>query len=271
MFPELTQAVVLGLVQGLGEFLPISSTAHLILVPYFFHWTDPGLSFDVALHLGTLIAVGAFFWRDWWLILRLALGNNQAQGQAENPSGFNQKTLFILVLATLPGIFAGYFLEDFSETVFRHPLVIAGNLVFFGGLLYLTDRFSRRDKEIKQLGWKEALFIGLFQAVAVVPGISRSGASMTAALFLGQSRTNAARFSFLLSTPIIFGAAGLKIPELMEKGIGWEIIFAVALSAFSGYVAIKYLLRFIEKVGYGVFFWYRLLLAILIGGFFFYF
>lgn len=266
---ESLQAIILGLVQGLGEFLPISSTAHLILVPYFFGWKDPGLAFDVALHLGTLIAVIGFFWKDWLNIFRVAF-ENKSKIQFDQKNDFNEKTLWLLVLATIPGVLAGYFLEARAETIFRSPLVIAGTLFLLGLILYLADKYLQHRKNIKQINWKDAIVIGLSQAVAIIPGVSRSGATITAGLFLSLSRLSAARFSFLLSTPIILGATIFKLPELLRNGINWPIILGVLVSAISGYLAIKYLLLLIEKIGYGIFFWYRLALALLIIFFQFY-
>ena len=267
---ELLQAIILGLVQGLGEFLPISSTAHLILVPHFFGWQDPGLAYDVALHLGTLIAVVSFFGKDWLNIFKLAFENN-SNIQFDQKNDFNKKTLWLLALATIPGVLAGYFLEAKAETIFRSPLVIAGTLFLAGLILYLVDKYLQHGKNIGQVNWKDSLIIGLSQAVAIIPGVSRSGATITAGLFLGLSRQSAARFSFLLSTPIILGATVFKLPELLQNGLTWPIILGVAVSALSGYLAIKYLLLFIEKVGYGIFFWYRTLLALLIIIFYLYF
>lgn len=264
------QAIILGLVQGLGEFLPISSTAHLILAPYFFGWPDPGLAFDVALHLGTLIAVVGFFGKDWLNIFKLALRNN-SKIQFDRQNDFNEKTLWFLALATIPGVLAGYFLEEKAETIFRSPLIIAIALFLAGLILYLADKYLQHRKNIKQVSWKDSLAIGLSQAVAIIPGVSRSGATIAAGLFLGLSRQSAARFSFLLSTPIILGATVFKLPELLHSGINWPMILGIAASAVSGYLAIKYLLLLIEKIGYGIFFWYRSLLALLIIIFYLYF
>lgn len=260
---EVLQAIILGLVQGLGEFLPISSTAHLVLAPYFFDWKDPGLAFDVALHLGTLIAVITFFAKDWLNIFKLAFKKN-SKIQFDRQDDFNEKTLWFLVLATLPGVLAGYFLEAKAETIFRSPLIIATALFLAGLVLYLADKYLQHKKNFKHVSWKDALIIGLSQAVAIIPGVSRSGATITAGLFLGLSRSSAAHFSFLLSTPIIFGATVFKLPELLQAGIDWPIIIGVVISALSGYLAIKYLLLFVEKVGYRLFFWYRLGLSALI-------
>lgn len=256
---EIFQAIILGIVQGLGEFLPISSTAHLIVFPYLFHWQDPGLSFDVALHMGTLVAVLLYFWRDWIRIFQISIMPRKKNGDM-----YNQNILWFLILASIPGAVAGYLLEDFAETAFRNPLLIAITLSVVGLLLFLVDRFSKQKKDIGNITKKDAIIIGVAQAVAIVPGVSRSGATMTAALSLGLTREAAARFSFLLSTPIIFGAAVVKVPELLQAGITTPIVAGILAAAVSGYLAIKYMLQFIQKVGYAPFFWYRLGLSILI-------
>jgi undecaprenyl-diphosphatase len=260
---ETLQAIILGLVQGLGEFLPISSTAHLILAPYFFGWPDPGLVFDIALHLGTLIAVVGFFWKDWIEIFELAFKNQVPSSKFQVPN-YGRNILWLLIIATIPGILAGYFLEVKAETIFRSPLIIAGTLFLAGLILYLADKYLQHRKNLGQINWKDAIIVGLSQAIAIIPGVSRSGATITAGLLLGLSRQSAARFSFLLSTPIILGATIFKLPELLQNGINWPIILGVVVSALAGYLAIKYLLFFIEKVGYEIFFWYRTLLALVI-------
>lgn len=271
MSSEISQSVVLGIVQGLGEFLPISSTAHLILVPYFFGWPDPGLAFDVALHIGTLVAVLAYFYSDWIIIFKLALGSFEQKDQNKYLTVYpdrsimsNKNLLWLLVIATIPGVLAGYFLEEKAETVFRSPLVIALTLVVFGLILYLTDKYIQHRKNIGEVSLKDSIIIGLSQAIAIIPGVSRSGATITAGLLTGLDRVSAARFSFLLSTPIIFGAAALKIPHLIKEGINAPIIIGIIISAASGYLAIKYLLKFVERASYAVFFWYRLVLAAVI-------
>ena len=170
----------------------------------------------------------------------------------------------VLVLATIPGVLVGYFLEEKAETIFRSPLLVAFTLGFVGLVLYLVDRFSKHKKEIRGITWKDSLLIGVSQALAIIPGVSRSGATITTALALGLSRVSAARFSFLLSTPIIFGATVLKLPELLKGGFTSEMIVGIFVSAVSGFLAIKYLIKLVEKTGYQLFFWYRLLLALVI-------
>ena len=164
---DIVQSIILGIVQGLGEFLPISSTAHLVLVPFFTGWEDPGLSFDVALHAGTLIAVLLFFWSDWLDIFRTFFDKNFSSEK------YKRNILPLIVAATIPGALIGYFLEDLAASIFRSPWIIAFSLSFFGFVLYLFDKYMKEEKEIKEIGWKESLIIGLAQAVAIIPGVSR--------------------------------------------------------------------------------------------------
>ena len=195
MSTSLTQSLVLGIVQGLTEFLPISSSAHLILLPRFLGWTDPGLAFDVALHLGTLGGVLAYFWKDLWNIPR--------------------KTIVFLTVATVPGAIAGLLLEHKAETVFRSPALIAGALILMGAALAVADWRGNGDKKISDLTLKKAILIGLAQGLALIPGVSRSGVTITTALAIGLERREAARFSFLLSIPIIAGAGMLKFKAIL--------------------------------------------------------
>lgn len=258
------QSLILGFIQGIAEFLPVSSTAHLIIVPYLFHWPDPGLSFDVAVHAGTLIAVFLYFWKDWLNIFKSALGNN-----SENtPQPYSKNLLWFLIIATIPGVIIGYLFESEAENALRNPLLIALTLSLFGLILFLTDKCVKHKKDLGQLSLIDSILIGLSQAVAIIPGVSRSGATMTTGLLRGLNRVDAARFSFLLSTPIILGAAVLKFPEFLRSGINISEIIAILAAAVSGYLAIKYLLKFIEKASYRVFFWYRIGLAVTIVLFF---
>jgi undecaprenyl-diphosphatase len=259
--------IILGLVQGLGEFLPISSSGHLVLVPWLFEFRDPGLAFDVALHAGTLIAVVAYFWRDWLEIFSAAFkrsDNNQPKEKISKRKDYNEKTLWLLVIATIPGVIAGLFLEKQAATIFRNPLLVAFNLFMMGAILYVVDRYSKRNRDIKTIGYGEAFLIGLSQAFAIIPGVSRAGATITAALAMGINREAAARFSFLMATPIIFGATVMELPEFFKHGIDMSIVIGTTVAAVIGYLAIKYLLKLIQEFGYQIFFWYRLVLAIVI-------
>jgi undecaprenyl-diphosphatase len=273
VFMTIFQSILLGIVQGAGEFLPISSSAHLILVPWLFHFPDPGLSFDVALHFGTLIAVVLYFWRDWIEIFKLTF-KNQVQSSKFPPEArlakggkvqsYGKNILYFLVLATIPGVLAGYFLESYAETSFRSPILIAFTLSIVGLILYLIDKYHNHKKGLAQVSWLDSLLIGFSQAIAIIPGVSRSGATITTGLIMGLNRKSAARFSFLLSTPIIFGAALVKMPHLLKNSFDINLIIGMLVAAVSGYLAIKYLLKFVEKSSYAVFFWYRLAVAAVI-------
>lgn len=251
------EAVVLGLVQGLGEFLPISSSAHLILVPWLFRWPDPGLAFDVALHLGTLVAVLLFFWRDWVRLLAGALkGRKNRDGQL----------FWYLVIATIPGAVFGYLFENKAETVFRTPLLIAIMLIVMGIILYYADRKGAKEIELGGIDFVTSFVIGLSQALAIIPGVSRSGVTMSAALLLGLKREDAARFSFLLSTPIILGAGLAKLPDIIAHPslMGSSFMIGMLVSAVAGLVSIGFLLRFVQYKDYKPFAWYRFALGVLV-------
>lgn len=261
---DILQSITLGIVQGLGEFLPISSTAHLILVPYFTGWQDPGLAFDVAMHAGTLFAVIIYFWRDWLEIFKIALWRESRGGASLCAHRYNKNILWLLIIGTIPGVVIGLSLEKFVDSAFRSPYLIALTLSGFGLILYLLDKYAQQKRDLKKINLKDVLIIGLAQAVAIIPGVSRSGATISAGLALGLTRVSAARFSFLLSTPIILGATLSQIPDLINEGINSGLIWGVIFSAISGYLAIKYLIKFVENYSYKVFFWYRLALAIII-------
>lgn len=258
----LVQAILLGVVQGVSEFLPISSSGHLVIVPWLFNFSDPGLSFDVALHLGTLIAIVLYFWKDWIIILRLASQKIRRHTIPDDKS-YQKNILWLIILATIPGAMIGYLLENQAETTLRNPLLIALTLTIAGGFLLWADRRNKNLKDLGNMTKGDALFIGVSQAAAIIPGISRSGATITSGLFLGLDRVSAARFSFLMSAPIIFGAVVLKFDDFIRDAGMIELIGVLAASV-SGYVSIAWLLRFIEKVSYKIFFWYRLFLAVII-------
>lgn len=266
---SLFDAIILGLVQGLGEFFPISSSGHLVIAPWLLGFSDPGLAFDVALHLGTLIAIVLYFWKDFVEIIQSAFFlNTKYKIPASSTGGlatkYSANLFWLLVIATIPGALFGYFLEDYAETTFRNPLLIAGTLSAVGLVLFLADKYAKHTKDINDISIKHAVLIGLSQAFAIIPGVSRAGSTITTGLFLGLDRVSAARFSFLMSAPIIFGATVLKLPEFISHGIDLYEITAIFVAALSGYAAIAWLLRFIEKVSYKIFFWYRLLLALII-------
>jgi len=248
------QALVMGIIQGLGEFLPISSSAHLVLAPWAFGWSDPGLSFDVALHMGTLFAVVAFFWRDWLELINEAVIKRRRTQKAS--------LFWYLVIATIPGGLAGYILEEQAETVFRNPLLIAIMLIIMGLILYLVDRRALKRKNMNGISLSDSLLIGLSQAFAIIPGVSRSGVTMTAGRALGLTRETAARFSFLLSTPIIFGAGVMKLKDIAPGDINIAFITGVASSAVVGFLSIGFLLRYLSERSFALFVWYRFLIGL---------
>lgn len=259
----LFQAFILGLVQGLSEFLPISSSAHLIIVPWLFNWKDPGLGFDVALHLGTLLAVIIYFRSDIYNLIRGFL-HSLKKSTRDFEGNIYQKLSWYVLVATIPGAIFGKLLEQKAETVFRNPLLIAGTLSLAGILLWIVDMSSKKEKNLNRVTWKDAILIGISQAAAIIPGVSRSGATMISALGLKFKREDAARFSFLLSIPIILGAGLAKIKDFGVGVSSSELIIGIASSAFFGFLSIKYLLRYIAKHDFRVFVWYRLLVAIII-------
>lgn len=249
------QAIILGLVQGLGEFLPISSSAHLVLTPWFFRWPDPGLTFDVALHLGTLIAVVAYFWRDIIELVLCGLGQPRSQ---------DGRLFWYLIVASIPGAVFGYLLEEQAATVFRSPLLIALTLTLMGIGLWWADRAGRKTRRLEDITLADSIIVGISQALAIIPGVSRSGITMSAGLLAGMQRETAARFSFLMSVPIIAGAALLKLKDLHPADFNLPFIVGVLTAAIVGFLAIKFLLQFLRHGSYLLFTWYRILLAALV-------
>lgn len=251
------EAVVLGLVQGLGEFLPISSSAHLVLVPWLFHWEDPGLTFDIALHLGTLIAVAIYFWKDWLRLFSKGFTNTKST---------DGRLFWFLVFATIPGAAIGFLLEKHAETIFRNPVLIAAMLILLGIILYWTDRRSAKNIDVKNISFGTSFLVGLSQALAIIPGVSRSGITMTTGLLLGLTREAAARFSFLLSAPIIFGAAVVKLPHVISHPslITGNFIIGMVVSCVTGIAAIGFLLRYVQTKTFLPFVWYRFILGAVI-------
>ncbi|MGH7924550.1 MAG: undecaprenyl-diphosphate phosphatase [Candidatus Binatus sp.] len=245
------QAIVLGIVQGLTEFLPVSSSAHLILVPWLFRWPDPGLAFDVVLHLGTLLALLVFYWREW-----LEMGLSLASGKR-----LPRRLLFLLIVASVPGAIIGVLFEKQAETIFRSPVLIAVTMSGLGVLLWAGDAYGATKRRMEDLSFLDALLIGLSQALAIIPGVSRSGATITTARMLGIERADAANFSFLMATPIIAGAGMLEIHKLFHSGLAAQLGWGFGTSALFGLLAIIVLLRFVRTHSYRLFAIYRIGLA----------
>jgi undecaprenyl-diphosphatase len=263
---SLFQAVVLAVVQGFTEFLPISSSAHLALAPWLFGWRDQGLVFDIALHFGTLAAVLVYFFRDWVQIVAQGLGMRWGPNEELRA---NPRLLWLLAAGTAPVAASGLLLEEYVETVLRHPLPIGFMLIAVGILMAVADRIGKRRKRLDQVSLSDCLVVGAAQAVAVVPGTSRSGITITAALFREFDRESAARLSFLLSTPAIGGAALLALKKLLEQGgippgMGAPFAVGVLTSAVTGCLVIRFFLRFLRRHSLKFFVYYRVIFGIII-------
>jgi undecaprenyl-diphosphatase len=259
---EWLQILVLAVVQGVTEFLPISSSAHLILVPVLTSWEDQGLAFDVALHLGSLAAVIVYFRRDI-----VAMTVSWSRSLVTRKPDEDAKLAWAVLLGTIPVGLAGLLFDDIISTVLRSPLYLAAGMIVFGILLGWADWTHKGIRTERQMTWKDVLVIGLAQAVALFPGTSRSGITITAALLLGLSREAAARFSFLLSIPVILIACALKTAELLGSDIDPDWIAmssGVVLSGISAYLCIHFFLAFIQKIGMQPFVIYRLVLGVVL-------
>ena len=330
---DFIQSIILGAVQGITEFLPISSSAHLVIIPYLFKWQYQGLIFDVALHFGTLLAIIIFFWRDWINIIANAikpqisnlkpqtcisnLQNNNChceesatkqsgvrviphlmrdpdlsvdprvkpeddrKGGGDSPSevpmlesesrhkivgtnSYPKNLLWILLVATTPGAIAGILLEEQAETIFRSPLIIAISLAVFGIIMWLIDKYSKNHCQLSAINFKLAIYIGLAQMLAIIPGVSRSGSTMSAGRAIGLNRPDSARFSFLLAAPIMLGSALFEARHLADITINASFYIGIITSLVFGLIAIKYLLQYLQKGNYAIFTWYRVILAIIV-------
>jgi undecaprenyl-diphosphatase len=244
---DIVQALVLGIIQGATEFIPISSSGHLVLVPWLLNWPEPGLVFDTIVHWGTLVAVTAVFWGDL-----IALARAWASSLVErNLDQTEAKLAWLIIVGTLPAALMGFFLEDFFEGLFASPGWVAMLLLVTGAILALSERMSKRQRSTDDLGWLDSVLIGLAQSLAIAPGISRSGATIAMGLLRGVKREAAARYSFLLATPIIFGAGLLQLTELFWAGaVGAQVlplIVGFLAAAISGYVCIKCLLAYLQR------------------------
>lgn len=267
---DLVQAIILGIVQGLTEFAPISSSAHLVLVPWLFGWQEPGLLFDTVLHLGTLVAVVAVFWRELGIMARDWLWSLVPGKRSTDYSRLG----WLLVVGTLPAAILGYLFEDFFKELFSQPITVGVFLLGTAALLTLSEKAGKRERSAEQLTAVNSLLIGIGQAIAIAPGISRSGATMSAGLLLGLSRTESARFSFLLAVPIILGAAASQMKDLVKdaptqaQGFDSALIIGFLAAAVSGYLCINFLLSYVRRRSFHAFAAYCFILgvgAILLG------
>jgi undecaprenyl-diphosphatase len=259
---DLIHAAVLGILQGFTEVLPISSSAHLILVPWLLQWPESGLTFDVALHLGTLLALSLYFWRDIIEIVASFFAV-LATRKLHTPA---RRLPFLIIAATVPAAIVGKLFEHQVEAIFRsNPLLIAVLMIIFGFILGLADYFGRKKLILTDIKPTSALTVGIMQCLALIPGVSRSGITITAGLMLGFTRESAARFSFLISLPVVAGAALLKSVELFNVGVptgeGLAMLVGILCSAVTGYISVAFLLRFVQKKSLAPFVWYRFIVG----------
>lgn len=262
----LYQAIILGIIQGLTEFLPVSSTAHLAIIPKLLNFADPGLGFDIALHIGTLAAIFIFFFQDWVQLIANGLGFSY---RGTRPDENSRWLLWFLVIGTLPVLIAGALLKKYAEGPWRNFYVMGISLIVIGIVMWVGDRFGREKHRLDSMTWSDALVIGVAQALAVVPGVSRSGITITAARFRHMDREAAARFSFLLSAPAISAAAAKDALDLhKEGGIPSEMklpyAVGIVVSAIVGIIVIAFFLKYLRSNSLTPFVWYRIIFGIIV-------
>ena len=262
---EIYQAIILGIVQGLTELLPISSSAHLTLIPQIFNWSQVPDSFDVALHFGTLLAIGLFFFKDWLGLIKG--GFNKVFKKEDSVDG---RMFWYIVAATIPGGAIGFILDKYASDILTKPLIIAIALIVMGIVLYIVDKKSNTKTEYEEMTFKQTFLIGLSQALAFVPGVSRSGVTMTTARAMGISRESAAKYSFMLSAPIVLAATVFKLGDFIEylsiastTGI-IAFILGILVSFIVGIIVIKFLLEYLRKGSFKIFAIYRVIIGILV-------
>ncbi len=260
------QVVVLAVVQAFTEFLPVSSTAHLVLVPWLFGWKDPGLTFDVALHAGTLVALLIYFFKDWVQIIGQGIGFNWGHDPQlrQNPG-----LLWLLVIASVPIGIVGYLFDKQADTTWRQPYLIGATLVLVGIVLWIADRRRIGDKSMAKVSWGDGIVIGIAQAFAVIPGVSRSGSTISAGLFRDLNRETAARFSFLLSTPAIGAAVLKKAWDIHKEGgvphdMRVPMALGIVVSGLLGAVVIAFFLRYLRRSSLMPFVYYRIVFGIIV-------
>jgi undecaprenyl-diphosphatase len=262
----LYQAIVLAIIQGFTEFLPISSTAHLAIIPRLLNWTDPGLGFDVALHAGTLAAVLVYFFNDWLTVIANGLGLSY---RGKHPDEQSRSLLWYLVVGTIPVLIAGALLKKYAEGPWRNLYVMGTALIVLGIVMGIADKLGKEKRGLKQMTWGDGISVGIGQALAVVPGVSRSGITITMGRFCHMDREAAARFSFLLSTPAIAAAAGKDALDLHKEGgvpagMVQPYILGIIVSALVGITVIAVFLRFLRGNTLAPFVWYRIIFGIIV-------
>lgn len=256
----LVQIFILSLIQGITEFLPVSSSAHLVLIPHFLHWPDQGAALDVAVHVGTLGSVMVYFWRD---IVEITRGFFRAICGVMTPSG---RLAFALIIGTIPAVIVGYGLSKWGMEHLRSPRIIGITSIVYGVLLYAIDKKSPKGRALESLTFWDSIRLGLAQALALIPGTSRSGILITAGRYLGFNRDSAARFAFLLSIPVIIGAASRMVYQMMSVGQGHTIItadigYAILFSFIAGLLAIRLMMAYIKRGSFAPFALYRVVLG----------
>ena len=255
------KAIILGIIQGVAEFLPISSSAHLILFPYLFGWEESGLAFDIALHFGTMMAVLAIFFKDWWNLFIGAIKDIKDKKKSTNGRMF-----WYLIIATVPAALTGLLLDDVIENIIRNKIwIIALALAIMGLLIYIGDKWAskhyKKETKFEDISLKQALIVGILQAFAVIPGFSRSGTTILAGRLQGISKEAITKFTFLLSVPVICGATILKIGDLAFTK---EVIVGIISSFAMGVISIKFLLSYIKKHDFSIFAFYRVIFALIV-------
>jgi undecaprenyl-diphosphatase len=263
------QAIVIGIVQGLTEFLPVSSSAHLIVIPQLLHWDDPFLNtatFDVMLHAGTLLALFVYFWRDVIRLLKAFFASIRDRSLAPD---HDRKLAWLLLISTIPAALLGALFESFFDTAFRANLIWIPVLLIVGAvILYLAERIASHTRKIWELTWLDAVIVGVAQALALFPGISRSGITIATGLFLGMERPAAARFAFLMGIPIIAGATLYKLRDIafgsLSSSDALALVAGMAAAAISGVLAIRFLLRYLQNHNTDIFVAYRIGFAVLV-------
>jgi undecaprenyl-diphosphatase len=262
----LYQAIILGIIQGFTEFLPISSTAHLTIIPRLLKWQDPGLGFDIALHVGTLAAIFIFFFKDWVQVITNGLGFTY---RGNKPDENSRQLLWFLIVGTIPAALAGAKLNKYAEGPWRNFYVIGVAMIVIGIVMAIADRFGREKNHLDSMTWSDALTIGVMQAAALVPGVSRSGITISGARFRHLSREASARFSFLLSAPVIAGAAAKDALDLRKSGglppeMRVPYLVGILVSAVVGILVIAFFLRYLRRNSLSWFVWYRVVFGIII-------
>ncbi|HEX9759626.1 MAG TPA: undecaprenyl-diphosphatase UppP [Candidatus Acidoferrales bacterium] len=264
----LYQAVILALVQAVTEFLPISSTAHLFLFPWLLGWEDPGLTYTIVVHAGTLVGIVLYFFRTWLALGLTGLGLHYPRQASDEEVLQSRRMFWYIVAGTIPAAIAGVLLESYIETTFRSVYLMGSMLIGVGLLMWYAETRVHQGRAMDTVTLRDALAVGAAQAIALIPGVSRSGITITTGLFLGLSREAAARFTFLLSTPIIAGASAKKLLDLRGVEMGDETVAALlagfVVSAVAGYAVIAFLLRYLQTRTLRIFIYYRIVFGIIV-------